>query len=113
MWAHDKEVPQRIDDDHGITRRDDVGTRQRDEMANKFSAAGRQEEWHVKGGLFPCFPSPHRSPKPSPRRCIATRRLVLHVRSCLSTPIDIVRRKYLKIIMCCTNSIYIYSIITF
>jgi hypothetical protein len=38
MWAHDKEVPQRNDDEHAITLLDDVSTRQRDEMANEFSA---------------------------------------------------------------------------
>jgi hypothetical protein len=43
MWAHDKEVPQRNDDEHAITLLNDVGIRQRDDSQ-------QEEEWSVKGG---------------------------------------------------------------
>ena len=43
----------------------------------------------VSRPLLPCFPPFHCSTKPSSRRCIATHRLVLHVRSCCSTAVDV------------------------
>ena len=43
----------------------------------------------VSRPLLPCFPPLHRSPKPSSRQCIATHRLILHVRSCCSTAVDV------------------------
>ena len=50
MWAHNKEVPQRNENEYAITLLNDTGIRQRDEMSNEFSAGVGQEEWNVKGG---------------------------------------------------------------
>jgi len=61
-----------------------------------------ERQGRVSRPLFPCFPRPAAPPSPL-RRCIATRHLVLHVRSRRRC------RKYSKITICCTRFYtYIY-----
>ena len=60
-WVHDNEMRWPMNSQQEVDRR-----------------SGTSSE--VRRPVLPCFPLPRRSSKPSPRRCIATRHLVLHAR---------------------------------